>query len=257
MGEIAINPIHNVHKKYREMNLVNPYVFAASTPPISPFVVSYYKFDNNSLDTKSINNATAVNLTYGSGLVGQKGIFNGSSAYLSIADSDSLSFCTPTSDLPFSLSFIVNFNVLTSGSRIWILSKRGGGTQIEYQVSIYDGVYFFDLYDITNQAYIRNQFSATANFNTTGNFIVTNTYNGTGLNGLKTYINGVLVAATKTAIGSYARMRNSANTMLIGRNEGGFYLNGSLDEIAIFNKELNQSEITAVNNTHLSGQSLI
>lgn len=30
MGEIAINPIHNVHKKYREMNLVNPYIF---TPP--------------------------------------------------------------------------------------------------------------------------------------------------------------------------------------------------------------------------------
>lgn len=31
MGEIAINPIHNVHKKYREMNLVNHYVF---TPPV-------------------------------------------------------------------------------------------------------------------------------------------------------------------------------------------------------------------------------
>lgn len=31
MGEIAINPIHNVHKKYRTMNLVNPYIFA---PPV-------------------------------------------------------------------------------------------------------------------------------------------------------------------------------------------------------------------------------
>lgn len=31
MGEIAINPIHNVHKKYRQMNLVNPYIFA---PPV-------------------------------------------------------------------------------------------------------------------------------------------------------------------------------------------------------------------------------
>lgn len=28
MGEIAINPIHNVHKKYRTMNFVNPYIFA-------------------------------------------------------------------------------------------------------------------------------------------------------------------------------------------------------------------------------------
>ena len=31
MGEIAINPIHNVHKKYRTMNFVNPYIFA---PPV-------------------------------------------------------------------------------------------------------------------------------------------------------------------------------------------------------------------------------
>lgn len=27
MGEITINPIHNVHKKYRTMNFVNPYIF--------------------------------------------------------------------------------------------------------------------------------------------------------------------------------------------------------------------------------------
>jgi hypothetical protein len=32
MGEIAINPIHNVHKKYRKMNLVNHYIF---TPPLT------------------------------------------------------------------------------------------------------------------------------------------------------------------------------------------------------------------------------
>jgi len=31
MGEIIINPIHNVHKQYRQVNLVNPYIF---TPPL-------------------------------------------------------------------------------------------------------------------------------------------------------------------------------------------------------------------------------
>jgi hypothetical protein len=31
MGEIAINQTHNVHKKYRDMNFVNPYIFA---PPV-------------------------------------------------------------------------------------------------------------------------------------------------------------------------------------------------------------------------------
>jgi hypothetical protein len=38
MGEIAINPIHNVHKKYRKMNLVNHYVF---TPPIDVSTNTY------------------------------------------------------------------------------------------------------------------------------------------------------------------------------------------------------------------------
>jgi len=32
MGEIAINPIHNVHKQYRKVNLVNTYI---STPPVT------------------------------------------------------------------------------------------------------------------------------------------------------------------------------------------------------------------------------
>jgi len=34
MGEIAINPTHNVHQKYRQMNLVNPYIF--SVPVVAP-----------------------------------------------------------------------------------------------------------------------------------------------------------------------------------------------------------------------------
>ena len=31
MGDISIKPIHNIHKKYRQVNFVNPYIF---TPPI-------------------------------------------------------------------------------------------------------------------------------------------------------------------------------------------------------------------------------
>jgi surface protein len=38
MGEIAINPLHNVHKQYRKMNLVNPYWFTA---PAADFVSTW------------------------------------------------------------------------------------------------------------------------------------------------------------------------------------------------------------------------
>jgi len=38
MGEIAINPIHNIHKKYRTMNLVNPYIFAPPAPTYNTYI---------------------------------------------------------------------------------------------------------------------------------------------------------------------------------------------------------------------------
>lgn len=38
MGEIAINPIHNVHKKYRNMNLVNPYMITPIIPTYNTYI---------------------------------------------------------------------------------------------------------------------------------------------------------------------------------------------------------------------------
>jgi len=38
MGEIAISPIHNVHKKYRTMNLVNPYIFAPAAATYNTYI---------------------------------------------------------------------------------------------------------------------------------------------------------------------------------------------------------------------------
>jgi surface protein len=52
MGELVINPIHNIFKQYRKMNLVNPYLFA------KPFV-STWKTNNTSAGSST---ATQVKL---------------------------------------------------------------------------------------------------------------------------------------------------------------------------------------------------
>jgi len=51
MGEIAINPIHNVHKKYRQMNLVNHYIFA---PPIDVSTNTYIGGVASSISTPAL-----------------------------------------------------------------------------------------------------------------------------------------------------------------------------------------------------------
>lgn len=38
MGEIAIKPIHNVHKNYKKVNLVNPYIFAPPAPVYNTYI---------------------------------------------------------------------------------------------------------------------------------------------------------------------------------------------------------------------------
>lgn len=58
MGEITIDPIHNVHKKYRQMNLVNPYVFAV---PVDLSINTYIGGVASTINTPALL-ATKLNI---------------------------------------------------------------------------------------------------------------------------------------------------------------------------------------------------
>src|SRR6478609_2048274 len=51
MAEINVNPLHNVHKKYRDMHLVNPYRFGKD-------FVSTWKTDNISTGSSTATQVT-------------------------------------------------------------------------------------------------------------------------------------------------------------------------------------------------------
>ena len=221
------------------------------------FLISYYKFENNALDSIGTNNGTPTNITYATGQVGNAAVFNGSSSKVTISDVDELSFTNGINDLPFSVSYAVKFNELTVTSKMWIFGKRTSGSLFEYQFSIYNGTCSFDIYDSVNSAYIRNNFSWTE-FNTVDDFIVTHTYNGNGIGGMKTYKNGVLISATQQAIGTYSMMRNTtANLVLGARIDGANYLNGWIDEFTAWDKALSQVEVTEIYNIQNAGLELI
>ena len=64
------------------------------------------------------------------------------------------------------------------------------------------------------------------------------------------YENGTIVAQTKTSSGSYTAMENTSSDLRIATSEqNGFYLDGHIDEFAIFNIELSSAQATAIYNS--------
>jgi hypothetical protein len=57
------------------------------------------------------------------------------------------------------------------------------------------------------------------------------------------YVNGNLVNGTLWGTIPASQFNNSAQNVTIGKREGGYYFNGSIDELRVYNRALSQSEI--------------
>jgi hypothetical protein len=75
-------------------------------------------------------------------------MFDGVDDHIVIPDNDALSFGNGTTDTPFSISTWVNPKTLASGADgNWIVSKRGAGTNDEYQLIFYGEQLYLTLFD--------------------------------------------------------------------------------------------------------------
>jgi len=218
-------------------------------------IVSYYKMENNVLDSVGVNNGTATGITYAAGLVGQNAIFNGTSSFVSIPDANNLSFTNGTNDLPFSISMIANF--AATGDR-WLINKRTATTGgDEYSLALYQNVLYLSLFNHNTSGNITKSCNFTPVLNQ--NYKLTVTYNGSGLHtGLSIYIDGASVGASSLS-GVYERMNNGTSQVVIGRAAwaSSFFFNGKIDEVSVFNTELNNGQTSEINAKLNSGQSLI
>lgn len=212
---------------------------------IATGLVSYYKLDANSNDNFGINNGTNTNITYTTGKIGNAAIFNGTSSLITVADSDSLSFNNATNDLPFSISYWIN----ASNTQFSIINKSGGSTR-EYECEYGGGKLLFRLISNGNVANRLDQLY-TISLGTSTWFHIAHTYNGSGSGGMKTYVNGSLVISTNTVIGSYTKMSNTTNALVMGGLNffGSYFLNGKLDEVSIYNTALTQTQIDLIYNS--------
>ena len=71
------------------------------------------------------------------------------------------------------------------------------------------------------------------------------TYDGNGLSGINIYINGIVQTLSSGGSGTYVSMSNTNQSVEIGKYITREVL-GKVDEVAIFNSELSQGDITAI-----------
>jgi hypothetical protein len=79
---------------------------------------------------------------------------------------------------------------------------------------------------------------------------LTFTYDGSSnINGLKIYLNATRVDDVQLTSGTYVAMNNTVAPLKIGRSFNNRYLDGAMDEVAVFNTELSAADITDIYNS--------
>ena len=250
-------------KEYRNFNRLITFMIAVAmflivlpsvTADCPTGIVSYWKLDEGSgttaTDVFNGNHGTIYgDSTWVDGIVGKALSFDGSGDYVEIPDDDSLSFVDGDPDEPFSVSawvymrntinkqrFVGKANSFASGYGEYLLTTTGAN---------YFGFYLcdasYDGYSIIGR-YWNQQPSLNRWYHLVG------TYDGSGeTSGIKLYVDGVRVDNVAQTNGPYNDMENTDIPVYLGYYpQDGTYLNGMLDEVTIWNKELTSDEISNI-----------
>ena len=228
----------------------------AGLTPLQQAIVSAWNFEDQVNDRVGGNDGTATSLAYSDATyqaIGKYGVF--STSEVEIPDDDSLSFGSS----PFSISFWIRFNSL---SNQYIITKRNTTTgDIEYLLGLFTGDLWWRQYDGS----VSNMIGQRIEWNTTNvpttyfvNIVITHD-GGNSQEGISIYQDGALQTTTGLTGGSYSGMDNTDAKLWVGVNAdagNGNFL-GNLDELYIFNKELDATEAQFIYDEGVAGRTLI
>ncbi len=211
-----------------------------------------YNGESNTNDSFGTNNGTAQGgLTYGTGKIGNAFQFNGTNAYVSLP-TDSLNSLTGD----FSLSFWMNLTNSHSSNGGMIFSNLqfpvGITTYYGFQIGFYNGQIYFIVGSNTGVSTASTRLVSNTLSGYIGTWVhVTCTHKQS--TGYKIYVNGVLNNSNN---GTYNPVYTTNHTPSIGAqysvnaSPNLFYpLNGKLDALNVWNRELTASEITELYNS--------
>ena len=214
------------------------------TPPPSG-MVGWWPGDGNANDIFGGNNGTLVGgVAFTPGMVGQAFSFNGTSAYVSVPDSQSLRL--GTSD--FTIDFWLN-TTQTGPNYGWLLWKTSCDSPACPGWEVWTGA---SPENVITIAVCGTQFGCQEWANHTivndGQWhFVALTRSGTIL---KAYVDGI----DNTYIDADPGVSDPTNSLPLLFGDGANFYNGQLDEIEIFNRALSISEIQAIYNAKSAGK---
>ncbi len=218
-------------------------------------LVAAYRFKENFNDSIGKNDAKKIGtVNFTTDLVRTTAEFDGSTGHLIISPTDDLTFTNGEQDLPFHISFLTRLNTFEDS---FFMSKRGRHLQnkLEWSISLNnDNLNFMCRVDDNSgriQASIKNSLSI-------GKWTQLDfAYDGSKkANGLKIFINGVLMPSENTEVGTYKGMSNTGAETYIGKDEwtDNLYLDGNMGVINVWKgRELQQNEVKELYNRQKEG----
>lgn len=209
----------------------------SGTMGISDRCVALYNFHSDATDLTGNYTGTENNITYGSSKYGQGAVFDGSSSYIYASEPVQ----QPTTN--FSVSVWSKWDSKPAGSVGLVGNFKTGVTpQVGFVVAKTGS---FDTFSFWADGTAANgKVEGTTNFVIDQWYHVVGTYDGSNI---KIYVDGTLE-------GTQAYTATPAITdqpLVIGRwygNYSGYYHDGQIDQVRIFNKALTSSEVTSLYN---------
>jgi|GEM_PF-6373726 len=206
----------------------------------------YTTYSNNG----TLGNGTAGTKPRWNATAGRNGtgayVFDGVDDVIVINDSDTLSFGNGSSDSPFSISGWFSLSSLPSS---WALVSKGSGLYGgEYYLSVeyfrFPGqISFYVLDQSTSKRIQAYKWGLSI-----GKWMhVVATYDGSGTtSGINLYVDGTSAGTAKSKEDGYIAMENTNEPVAIGRRDD--YINGTIDEVRIWNRSLSATEVLALYN---------
>ena len=213
-------------------------------------ILSEYKFEDNANDTVGSNHGTPTDITYTTALIGKSAVYNGTTSKVVVDNSTGqVSFGSN----PFSFSLMVNF----ATSDNCFLIHSGNANQVEWYVYYRNGEIWFymesDGDGISNKIYIESIALVPINTDT---HIIGTCDGSNSVSGLSLYFDGVLQNVDELVSGTYTGMVNRGGDMYIGAYPiapNTLDINGKLDVVRFWNKELSAAEALELATKELAG----
>ena len=204
-------------------------------------LVAFYSGNGNANDSVSGQNGTLVNgAGFGPGLSGQAFLFNGVNQYVSVPNDSNWSFGSN----PFTINLFVNFNSITPSSNdqipnVFVSDDLGPGN-IDKWAFFMDGAGHLG-FDLNSPSLpfltVLAPTSVLPKTHTWYDFAITrsgSTYTF--------YADGVSLGTATSAVA----VPQALAPLRIGYAEGSDYLNGSIENVGIYNQALTASQIAAI-----------